>query len=144
MKRTVFVLAILLMILLVWSCSKDDAESSDKILTTHTWKCVGIGNTSNSDIADILPSDEHCYLLSFTENGDFQGTSSTNELFGKYWIKGNNIGISQLGWTEICELENGDEYLTALENIERFEIVDNQLRLYYHSDQKYLLYLAKI
>ena len=126
MKRTVFVLAILLMISLVWSCSKDDAESSDKILTTHTWKCVGIGNTSNSDIADILPSDEHCYLLSFTENGDFQGTSSTNELFGKYWIKGNNIGISQLGWTEICELENGDEYLTALENIERFEIVDNQ------------------
>ncbi len=65
------------------------------------------------------------------------GSAGCNSYFSEYAVEGDDLTISALAWTErACIDPEGvmDQeltYLTALGSVDRFEVVDTTLRLFY-------------
>jgi len=116
----------------------------DKINVTdlyHTWKFQGFGNTNDNSFEKATPSDcDKCYVLTFSENGTLSGQSTTNGFIGEYTIDGENVNIINFICTEIYESGNGEKYLEKMNQIQRYKIIDNKLKLYYNQGQNYLLF----
>lgn len=107
----------------------------------HTWKFQGFGNTNDNYFEKATPSDcDECYVLTFSEDGAFSGHSTTNGFSGEYTVDGKDIKIIDFIATEIYELGNGGKYLEKMNQIQRYEIIGNKLKLYYNQEQNYLLF----
>ncbi|UCB42384.1 MAG: META domain-containing protein, partial [Dehalococcoidales bacterium] len=73
--------------------------------------------------------------------GEVSGSAGCNSYFGSYEIDGQNITIDSIGSTEMACMEpegvmdQETLYLSALEQVERFQIEDGTLKLFYNGDQ---------
>jgi hypothetical protein len=107
----------------------------------HTWKFSGFGNVINSSLEKANPSDcEKCFMLTIAANGKVSGFSSTNTLSGIFYISSNKIDSVHVGGTKIYEQGNGEKYMEAINTIERYELKNNKLKLYFNHGQNYLLF----
>ena len=65
------------------------------------------------------------------------GSAGCNSYFTSYAVDGNGLTFSALAWTERACLDSEgvmdqeQTYLTALGSVDRFEVVDTKLRLFY-------------
>ena len=136
-KRILLIIPFLCVIMGMGSCE-------DKISVTdlyHTWKFQGFGNTNDNHFEKATPSDcDKCYVLTFSEDGTLSGHSTTNGFSGEYTIDGKYIKIIYFIRTKIYESGNGEKYLKKMNQIQRYEIIDNKLKLYYNQGQNYLLF----
>ncbi len=123
-------------------CEKEKEEQAPTELY-GTWKLTGFGNTADNTLRKAEPQEcEKCYTITFLKDGTITGHTSTNDIRGEYWIKGANLDFLNLRGTKINELFDRREYVSALHQVNRFEIISKQLKLYY-IDTDYLLFKKK-
>ncbi|MCJ7735237.1 MAG: META domain-containing protein [Anaerolineales bacterium] len=91
MKRLNLTIPTLIIVILT-SCSiLPGSQMSD--LSGTAWTLVSYGGKA------ILPDTG---MTAFFEPGDVTGTASCNHYFGSFKVKGNQITITELGWTEMA------------------------------------------
>ena len=117
-------------------------------LTGVKWKLAGIVDVKTGELK-VLKSYtingkdcEQCYTLTFKEDGTFTGFSTTNELYGNYLINysTHDFKISGFGGTKAGELGDGQIYDDILPTVKSFDLVENELKLYYNNKSNYLSY----
>lgn len=93
MKKYLFsTLTILICLLFTISCSIIPGAGSNQLSGT-SWKLVSFSDNKplpGKDMTAVFDSEE------------IRGSSSCNSYFGSYRIKGNQISIGNLGWTEMA------------------------------------------
>ncbi|MDO5664727.1 MAG: hypothetical protein Q4G63_05665 [Bacteroidia bacterium] len=104
------------------------------------WQLTGFGNAVDNSVKVAEPKDcERCYTLIFKNNETFVGHTSTNEVAGVYRLNDKLVDIVNVGGTERNELMDGKLYVESLLKVFKYEVKDNDLKLFYtHTD--YLLY----
>ncbi len=121
-------------------CEKEKEEYGSTELY-GTWKLSGFGNTADHTLREAEPKEcEKCYTITFLSDGTITGHTSTNEITGEYRINGRNLNFLKLGGTKVGEHPDGWVYVEALNQVHRFEIVSQKLKLYYNGGKNYLQY----
>ncbi len=127
-------------VLLLLAVALSGCERSGNPLKNTEWKLYGFSNTADGTLQQAEPADcDNCYTIRFDEDGEFKGKSSINIIKGKYWIRGKNIGFTNITSTFAEESLDGYKYVEALPQVNRFEISSEQLKLYY-GNTNYLLF----
>ncbi len=127
-------------VLLLLAVALSGCERNKNPLKNTEWKLYGFGNTTDNTLREAEPKDCNiCYTISFREDGTITGHTSTNEIRGQYLIKGRKLNFMELVGTEIKEIFDGDKYVEVLHQVEQFEIISEQLKLYY-GNTNYLLF----
>ena len=136
-KKVLNAMLVLFLLLSGMGCEKE----TDISILCHTWKFEGFGNSSNSSFEKAEPSDcEKCYVIKFVTDRTVSGFTASNTFFGEYQINGKKLMINNFSETEIFESGNGEKYSRALSKIASFEIIKNELKLYYNQGRDYLLF----
>jgi len=117
------------------------------------WKLVGIVDIQKKSLTELScgewEDDEWewtCYTLVFLTDNEFASRSSSNREIGIYNADyaTNTISIRILGGTERCETEDGSKWKDIMggttETIEKFELGERELKLYYNNNKNYLLF----
>ncbi|MDR0612046.1 MAG: META domain-containing protein [Dysgonamonadaceae bacterium] len=127
-----------------------DSNSADNAtvpsLTGNKWKLLGIVDVKTGELKALKSYTvdgkdcEKCYTVTFKEDGTFTGFSTTNELYGNYLINysTHDFKISGLGGTKMGELGDGQIYDVILRTVQSFNLVENELKLYYNNKNNYL------
>jgi hypothetical protein len=142
MKKSLVLLKAGLLCLLtagVMSCEKDEPVQLHALQDVK-WKLMGFVDAQGYKQAEPYSND--CYWLIFNANNTLHGKSSTNSLAGRYEIKTDKLHITNLIGTAIGEIGDGELFTECLQQIESFELSDNELKLYYNGGTNYLLFLS--
>ncbi len=91
-KNPLFTLTIIFCLLFAASCSIIPGAGSDQLAGT-TWKLISYANNKPLAGKDMTAS---------FDAREIRGSASCNSYFGTYRLKGDQISISGLGWTEMA------------------------------------------
>ncbi len=139
MKKYIFFSAIALLALVTLGCEKD---SIDKNLI-GTWKCIGFGNNKTDKVKPIEPKNcNKCYIITFKENGIFEGRSCFNTLKGQYKLNKKQLKFINIWGTDVGEMEDCLLFTEIIKKTNIYNIKKNKLFLYY-SNAEYLLFELK-
>lgn len=139
MKTKTFLVTVITSFLLIGGAGCENETNISDLY--HSWKFEGFKYLSNSSFEKADPSDcENCYIFTLSDEGKITGRTSTNTIFGEFQIEKQNMKIINFGGTEINELGNGQKYIETMSLIEKYEISNNELKLYYNQNQNYLLF----
>ncbi|MDR2147251.1 MAG: BACON domain-containing protein [Tannerella sp.] len=113
-------------------------------LDSTEWKLSGIVDAQTVNLQELEPKGYNkCYTFRFKSNSTYVGYSSFNYLGGSYiynYETGDFNFIGYITLTEAGETHDGKIYLAALFKVQSFSLKEDELRLYYDSKKKYLLY----
>uniref|UniRef100_UPI0032179A54 hypothetical protein n=1 Tax=uncultured Draconibacterium sp. TaxID=1573823 RepID=UPI0032179A54 len=142
LKRiTLFLLLIpLCVVLLGAGCDDEDIQNDSNVELFGKWKFIAFGQTGGSTI-NAKPDDcNECYVLIFKRDSTMEGKSVLNMLGKNFTLSGNQL-IFPDGVLATEILEEGDplQFTNALENIQSFDIVGTNLKLFY-TDDNFLLF----
>ena len=138
--------------MLFFSCSKEDAlglENSPLELQSPygEWKLRGYGpaTTYPEKIFLAAPSS---YYLKLNKEGTFTGTSSTNQISGKFTIDASRgvMSFAQADFysgNKYSETSDGSVYLSRLLKVTNYRVFTDQLHLYY-SDKEYMVFAKPV
>jgi len=148
---TVFFLIIVTTAIL-FSCSREDAlglESDALELQSPygRWKLEGYASSESKQVTIILGS-PMAYYLTLNKDGTFTGTSSVNEIGGKFTIDTHRGVINFLATDfyssdKLNETKEGILYLDRLLKVKNYRVFTNKLHFYY-SDKEYLLFIKPV
>lgn len=129
---------------LVASCAKEDSVDKPSFEGT-SWKLQGFYDSETGKVEQAEPKYcAECYVIEFSKlnKGEWKGHSSTNELTGNYIIPdvSDSLKFTNIKGTEINELFDGPKYMAALGSINLYELVGEQLKLFYGNKGNYLIY----
>lgn len=135
---------------ILFSCSRGDAlglESDALELQSPCgrWKLGGYASSESKQVTIVLGSPS-AYYLTLNKDGTFTGTSSTNEIGGKYSYNRGAFSFSQSDFysTKINDERGyGNLYLNCLFKVNKYRVFTDQLHLYY-SDKEYLLFIKPV
>lgn len=128
------------LLFLMASCSTNEMLSpQDTSPISKVWKLETI--VSSDSVKIFSPDNGTSYSLLFEADGNAYGISSHNHLWGKYTIEENNqaIRIDMQATTKALETHDGELYLDYLAKVYRYEMKNNNLRLYF-SEKDYMRY----
>ncbi len=134
------VVVALTVFVMVQGCSTTRNSVKDHAaLTQTTWQLIEMEGSDFENMTKIW--------LKF-ENGDekkVSGYAACNRFFGAYEVTDHNLKFGNLASTKMfCpEMELESSFLKSLENIDRFEISDSRLNLFYEKE-KNLVFQPKI
>jgi len=130
-------LLILLLLLSAVSCENQTVTSD----LCQNWKFDGFGSSANAPFESAIPADSvNCFRIKFITDKTFSGFTATNSFLGEYGINGFKLKIYNFAQSKVYELGNGEKYSQALRVVERYELTDNSLKLFYNQSQNYLLF----
>ena len=124
-KNPLFRLTILISLLFAASCSILPGTGSNQLSGT-TWKLISY--------AGNIPLAGKNMTASFDAK-EIQGSASCNSYFGTYRLKGDQISISGLGWTEMAcmdpegIMEQEQTIMKMLSESSSFSIQGNRLQI---------------
>lgn len=137
MKKALLTISMLLMLGLVFACSKSD--ENDELINT-SWKLFGFYSHEADSIEIAQPEDcEYCYVITFHEDGKISGRTTSNDFGGEYTISDDHFSIHDCNTTQIVEMYDGKRFYSSLLQSTRYSLFDRQLKLYYNN-QDYLLF----
>lgn len=154
-KYKIFILLFLLTVTtaMFFSCSKEDAlglENAALELQSPygRWKLEGYATTESKQIAVVFSKDPKAYYLTLNKDGSFTGTSSANEISGKFTIDPHRRVISFsaddfYSSGRLNETSEGNLYLNRLSKVMKYRVFTDQLHFYY-SDKEYLLFIKSV
>lgn len=135
-------------IILFFSCSRADELSMESMLELQSpygqWKLESFA-IKGSVQKQIVLGGSNAYLLTLNKDGTFTGTTSANNISGKFTIDMYRGGISFsaadfFSSNRMAETNEGSLYLSRLLKVKRYRVFTSQLHLYY-SDNEYLLFV---
>ena len=139
--------------ILFFSCSKEDAlglENSPLELQSPygEWKLRGYGVTDSKQEAIVLSTNPSSYYLTLNKEGTFTGTSSTNQISGKFTIDASRgvMSFAQADFysgNKYSETSDGSVYLNRLLKVTNYRVFTDQLHLYY-SDKEYMVFAKPV
>lgn len=146
-KKRLFFLSVLLVSLAVFysSCSKEDLFAENVQLQSpvgKTWRLQGFANTQNDNVQIAFSQNlEYSYQITFKKDSTWFGSSSKNDLHGKYTIDKVRrlLTLTEIVGTERGEVASGNLYMYCLQNVSAYEVFENELRLFY-TKENYLKY----
>ena len=121
----------------------DDPIEDSVTLKNVKWKLTKFAYVESEDFIIPTPDDDGCYWVKFYENGTLNGWTASNEFWSKYAITTDSaIQISNFGITFVMETPHGILFSNFFRDndIERFSISGNELRLYHNDGRKCLLF----
>jgi|SRR5690606_13499633 len=119
---------------------QDNPDYKSLPLIGTQWKLIGFVDARRNKIKLAEPAGEDTYLLTFNENGEISGQTSTNKAFGKYLLDDDQLSILEFhNITEINELFDGRYYIETMNNVFSYNLSTKGLALHYDA-QKYLLF----
>ncbi len=137
---------------LFFSCSKEDAlglENSPLELQSPygEWKLREYGVTY-SDQRQIVVANPSSFYLTLNKDGTFTGTSSTNQISGKFTIDSRRgvISFAQADFyssNKHNETNVGSVYLSRLLKVTKYRVFTDKLHLYY-SDKEYMVFAKPV
>ncbi len=148
MKRIFLISAIALLLSTMIGCEKEDnkiqkPQEQNPVAKEQqlvgTWTSVGFGNSETGEVKTMKSKK---YTLKFKEDKTIKGRSSTNLLNGEYKVEGSEFKVVNLGGTEINEVGDGALFMEKLLTVNRYEIAEDDLLLFY-SKAEYLLFDTK-
>jgi heat shock protein HslJ len=116
-------------------CTNDnDTENTAGL--QRTWRFTGFVDAIADTMKIAEPQGPQCYILTFNEDSTFNGSTSTNQIAGKFKIsdQANGFRITQFGGTKINELQDGERYVEAILDTYSYSLTKNELRLFYGKD----------
>lgn len=138
--------------ILFFSCTEDDALSlQNDALELQSpygnWKFRGYG-PSASYPEKIFFANPSSYYLVLNKDGTFTGTSSTNDINGKFTIDAHRgvISFAQADFyssNKFSETNDGSVYLSRLLMVKNYRVYTDQLHLYY-SDKEYMVFAKPV
>lgn len=119
----------------------DNPDYTSLPLIGTPWKLIGFVDEHRKRVKLAEPEGESSFLLTFKENSDLSGLTSTNTAYGKYFLDiDNRLKISQFNHiTKINELFDGRYYIESMNNVSSFSLSPKGLKLYYDT-QKFMLF----
>ncbi len=134
-----------------FSCSNEDAlDLQNEMLELQSpygeWKLRGYGTTESKQEI-LVTADRSSYYLTLKKDSTFTGTSSTNQIGGKFTIDTHRgvISFSQADFyftnsKRVNETNEGSIYLSRLLKVTNYRVYTDQLHLYY-SDKEYMAFV---
>ena len=116
-------------------CASDnDTENTAGL--QRTWKFTGFVDAKADTMKTAEPQGPQCYILTLNEDSTFNGSTSTNQIAGKFKMsdQANGFRITQFGGTKINELQDGGRYVEAILDTYTYSLAKNELRLFYGKD----------
>ena len=120
---------------IIFHCKNSPTESETKPLINTIWKLESF----DIDGKITKPPKEQVYNIKFLNDNTFSGKNDCNEINGHYTLNSDNsLGIDDIITTEIyCGTESlDDNYWDALHAVKSYELVKNQLYIYYGNSSK--------
>ena len=118
----------------------DDTNEVVTDITNIKWHLTKFVDLANHTETLPIPSDDtHSYWIKLC-NDTIQGRGLANEMLGAYTISENQIQISIFGYTKIGIINpnHEEEFFSAIEKAESFNIERKTLHLYYNDRNNYL------
>ena len=158
MKKFCILMSVLISFGMLTACSSDDdasnqvklsdlleipSDQDEKITDIRgvTWKLFGYGNVMTGLIQKSESLDNNWQnIVTFSKEGTISGYSSSNDLYGEYFISGSNIEIIRWGGSKVGEVLDGEEFFQSFKLCKEFEITNNWLKLYYNDGHNILLF----
>jgi heat shock protein HslJ len=86
--------------------------------------------------------------LSFRPEQEFIGSTGCNNFEGEYQVQGNTISLSrktvtQQWCTPETIMQTEEIYLRALRNVQEFQLINDQLELFYDEGQSRLVFIRR-
>ena len=105
------------------------------------WKLIGFVDEGRNRVKLAEPEGESTYLLTFNENGEISGRTSTNTVFGRYILASDSLLeiLTFTNITEVNELYDGGYYIASMNDVFSFTLTPKGLALYYDSE-KFMLF----
>lgn len=118
-------------------CEKENLKNNITNVKWHLTKFVDLAN--HTETLPIPSDDTHSYWIKLC-NDTIQGRGLANEMLGAYTISENQIQISIFGYTKIGIINpnHEEEFFSAIEKAESFNIERKTLHLYYNDRNNYL------
>jgi len=104
-------IAVLLMLLLNLGCSTDSEDITNTEILGE-WNIVAIHNSSPSG-PTIGPNSGEIISIRFSQNGDFNGTTSANTYGGGYSTSATVLFIKEMITTEVADTTFGQAFYEA-------------------------------
>lgn len=133
----------------LFSCSKEALIPMESLgLEVQSpygkWKLGGYGKSDSDQKTVVMAKDPKAFFLTLSKDSTFTGTSSTNEIAGKYTMDLSRRTMSFLSsgfdTTHKNETNDGNTYLDCLFKVKNYRVFTDQLHLYY-SDKDYLFFI---
>ena len=127
MKKLIISLFMVFTVLTVAAC-----VTSGSALEENKWSLKSYGEQSNPE--QVLEGTEVTVTFDSRE-GQVSGSGGCNTYFASYEVKGNNLSISDLAWTEMAcispvgVMEQEQEFLSLLGDAESFQVDDTSLTI---------------
>ena len=127
------------------SCGNNDKndEIEVNLLEGTTWKLAGFINNETGFLTKPTPVDcGDCFRILFAENSTLRGRAVSNGFGGTYKadFKTYDFRIIEFNSTHVGELGHGWNYKEALIEVHSFYQQEDELRLYYNDNRRYLLF----
>lgn len=151
-KYGIFLLFTIFAAVIFFSCSQEESNPMNSPLELQSpydvqWKLEGFvtvdGQGKQSLKVALYQNKSDAYLLTLRKDSTFVGTSSANNISGKYAYNTSRGTISfslPIKYdNKIAENSDGDLYMDCLSKVSRYRVFIDQLHLYY-SNTQYLIY----
>jgi hypothetical protein len=119
----------------------DNPDYTSLPLIGTTWKLIGFVDEHRKRVKLAEPEGESSFLLTFKENGEISGLTSTNTAFGTYRFSDDSILeiLTFTNTTELNELYDGAYFIASMNNVFSSALSSKGLALNYDS-QKFMLF----
>ncbi len=135
-----------------FSCAKEDAlglkSNALELQSPYgDWKLKGYGPASGYP-EKIFLANPNSYCLTLNKDGTFTGTSSTNQINGKFTVD-TRRGVMSFAQADFYssnrfnETNDGSVYLSRLLKVTNYRVFTDQLHLYY-SDKEYMAFAKSV
>lgn len=98
-------------------------------LEDTTWKLSSMNGIPQSAIG----SEADAFTISFSKTDTLvSGRTNCNRFFGKYDVKGDKLGMKNMGITRMAcpDMQYEDAFVQMLDRVNRYEIRNRELTLY--------------
>lgn len=129
MKKILAFIAIL-SILSLQSCASQGGANSNQTLNldvSGTWTLIHIDESSGTTIEEGFPNKKPTLTLEAISK-KLTGNTGCNQMFGSFTTNQNHISFSGIGSTKMyCDGVKENEYLTLLNSVKSYKILNDQL-----------------
>lgn len=105
-----------------------EADTLQPSFAGREWKWIR--TVMNNDEVTV-PKKQDAFVITFTEDGRFTGTTDCNNFFGQFEIEENKIMIGPVGSTRMyCEDSQEDIFLQFINEVDQYYISDEGLLIF--------------
>ena len=142
-KRLIFQIFLSSLIFILSACALVDDPGAPVDLSGTQWQLTSYGEPGSE--TPVVEETEA--VLQFEQDNQATGTSGCNSFGGQYQISNGEIAFPEIVATEMAcpgegVMEQEMAYFQALRNADSFELIDDELRIWYNEGEGVLNFVS--